>query len=46
MMPWTTLTKMNQRIEFVLKAQTTTNFRALCQEYGIVLVQRQLEKTG
>jgi putative transposase len=35
MMPWTTLTKMNQRIEFVLKAQTTTNFRALCQEYGI-----------
>ncbi len=34
-MPWTHLTKMNQRIEFVLKAQTTTNFRALCQEYGI-----------
>lgn len=34
-MPWTPLTKMNQRVEFVLKAQTTTNFRALCLEYGI-----------
>ena len=34
-MPWIPLTKMNQRVEFVLKAQTTANFRALCREYGI-----------
>lgn len=26
---------MDQRKEFVLKAMTTNNFRALCQEYGI-----------
>lgn len=26
---------MNQRIEFVLKAMQTDNFRALCSEYGI-----------
>ena len=34
-MPWRPLTKMNQRVEFVLKAQTTHNFRTLCREYGI-----------
>lgn len=26
---------MNQRMEFVMRAQTTENFRALCREYGI-----------
>lgn len=26
---------MNQRLEFVLKAMRTDNFRALCQDYGI-----------
>jgi transposase InsO family protein len=26
---------MEQRVEFVLRAQRTENFRALCQEYGI-----------
>jgi putative transposase len=26
---------MDQRIEFVLKAMQTLNFRALCQEYGV-----------
>ncbi|MEI8190143.1 MAG: IS481 family transposase [candidate division NC10 bacterium] len=34
-MPWKTLTKMNQRSEFVMRAQMTDNFRALCREYGI-----------
>ena len=34
-MPWETKTKMNQRMEFVMRAQTTENFRALCREYGI-----------
>jgi transposase len=34
-MPWQTKTKMNQRMEFVMRAQTTENFRALCREYGI-----------
>ena len=34
-MPWKDLNQMNQKTEFVLKAQNTKNFRALCQEYGI-----------
>ena len=34
-MPWKIQTKMNQRIEFVMRAQQTQNFRALCREYGI-----------
>ena len=34
-MPWKDLNIMNQKIEFVLKAQQTDNFRALCREYGI-----------
>ena len=34
-MPWEECSKMDQRKEFVLKAMTTNNFRALCQEYGI-----------
>ena len=34
-MPWKTQTQMNQRMEFVMRAQTTENFRALCREYGI-----------
>jgi putative transposase len=34
-MPWKEMEPMNQRLEFVLKALKTDNFRALCQEYGI-----------
>jgi transposase len=34
-MPWQTKTKMNQRMELVMQAQRTENFRALCHEYGI-----------
>jgi putative transposase len=34
-MPWKEIDAMNQRIEFVLQALETDNFRALCQEYGI-----------
>ena len=34
-MPWKIQTQMNQRMEFVMRAQTTENFRALCREYGI-----------
>jgi transposase InsO family protein len=34
-MPWKDLNIMNQKTEFVLKAQQTENFRALCREYGI-----------
>ena len=34
-MPWKEQNKMNLKIEFVLKAQRTDNFRALCREYGI-----------
>lgn len=34
-MPWKDLNIMNQKMEFVLKAQRTDNFRALCREYGI-----------
>ena len=34
-MPWQTQTKMNQRMEFVMRAPTAENFRALCREYGI-----------
>ena len=30
-MPWKTQTQMNQRMEFVMRAQTTENFRALCR---------------
>lgn len=34
-MPWKEVCLMNQRMEFVLRALKTDNFRALCQEYGI-----------
>src|SRR5215813_6593939 len=34
-MPWKKVEPMNQKIEFVFKALRTTNFKALCQEYGI-----------
>ena len=34
-MPWKTTLKMNEKIEFAMKCLTTTNFRQLCQEYGI-----------
>jgi len=34
-MPWKDLNIMNQKTEFVLKAQQTNNFRALCREYEI-----------
>jgi len=34
-MPWKEVLKMNQRVEFALKALRTENFRELCQEYGI-----------
>jgi putative transposase len=34
-MPWKAIEPMNQRIEFVLRAMKTDNFRELCQEYGI-----------
>jgi putative transposase len=34
-MPWNRIEPMNQRTEFVLKAVSTENFRALCREYGI-----------
>lgn len=34
-MPWKETDAMNQRVEFVLKALKTENFRALCHEYGI-----------
>jgi hypothetical protein len=35
LMPWKRRETMEQRIEFVLRALRTENFRALCQEYGI-----------
>lgn len=34
-MPWKSTLKMNQKIEFAMKCLTTTNFRQLCQEFGI-----------
>ena len=34
-MPWKTTNVMDQRIEFALKALSTSNFRELCREYGI-----------
>src|ERR1043166_5353933 len=34
-MPWKQVDPMNQRVEFVLKALKTENFRDLCREYGI-----------
>ena len=34
-MPWKQTEPMNQRIEFVLRAMKSENFRALCQEFGI-----------
>lgn len=34
-MPWQETRKMDQRIEFALKAMKTDNFRELCREYGI-----------
>src|SRR5277367_457301 len=34
-MPWEEMEKMDQRMEFLMKAFETENFRALCQEYGI-----------
>ena len=35
-MPWKKSEPMEQRMEFGLKALQTDNFRALCQEYGII----------
>jgi len=34
-MPWRKQEPMDQRIEFVTKAQRTDNFRGLCAEYGV-----------
>jgi putative transposase len=34
-MPWKEINPMNQRIEFVLRALKTDNFRGLCEEYEI-----------
>jgi len=34
-MPWKETQKMDQRIEFALKALRSPNFRDLCREYGI-----------
>lgn len=34
-MPWKEMDTMNQRVEFVLRALRTENFRELCREYGI-----------
>lgn len=34
-MPWKESLKMDQKIEFSLKAMNCLNFRALCREYGI-----------
>jgi len=34
-MPWKESRKMNQRIEFAMKALTADNFGELCREYGI-----------
>lgn len=34
-MPWKDTQKMNEKIEFAMKALSTTNFRQLCREHGI-----------
>jgi len=34
-MPWKETKKMDQRIEFAMKAVSCSNFRELCREYGI-----------
>jgi putative transposase len=34
-MPWKETRKMDQKIEFAMKAQRCSNFRELCQDYGI-----------
>jgi len=34
-MPWKQIEPMNQRVEFGLRALSTDNFRALCEEFGI-----------
>jgi len=34
-MPWKEINVMSQRVEFVMRAFETDNFRLLCQEYGI-----------
>jgi transposase InsO family protein len=34
-MPWKETEKMDERMEFVLKAVSSPNFRELCREYGI-----------
>ncbi len=34
-MPWKDTLKMNQKIEFAMKALSTPNFRELCREHGI-----------
>ena len=34
-MPWKETPKMDQRIEFAMKALKCSNFRELCREYGI-----------
>ena len=34
-MPWKETDKMDQRIEFAMRAIRAVNFRELCREYGI-----------
>ena len=34
-MPWKATEKMDQRIEFAMRALRTGNFRELCREFGI-----------
>lgn len=34
-MPWKVAEKMDQRMEFVMKAMVHPNFRELCREYGV-----------
>ncbi|MEO0415327.1 MAG: helix-turn-helix domain-containing protein, partial [Verrucomicrobiota bacterium] len=34
-MPWKETQRMDQRIEFAMKAVNCSNFRGLCREYGI-----------
>src|SRR5688572_17550056 len=34
-MPWKETDAMNQRVEFVMRALKTENFRTLCAEYGV-----------
>ena len=34
-MPWKDTRKMDQKIEFVMKAAVCSNLRELCRDYGI-----------